>query len=226
MWNITSVPLRNDNIGRYTESVSKIYLFLFTCLFVFSCSPNPCHNNGRCMLNEGSYQCFCLPGFSGINCTIDINECASSPCQHGATCQDLIADISCECPSGYEGEFCEIDVDLCAGSPCHNGADCFDLDSSFVCRCPLHRSGPLCEDTPCQNGAVFVLNENMEMYSCQCIAGYTGRNCEIDFDECASSPCSNGGVCVERQLNSYMCDCPPGFEGKLEKSKLSSLLCA
>ncbi|XP_033644442.1 sushi, von Willebrand factor type A, EGF and pentraxin domain-containing protein 1-like isoform X2 [Asterias rubens] len=182
-------------------------------LEINSCSPNPCQNDGICVLNEGRYLCLCRPGFSGVNCSININDCASSPCQHGATCHDLIAEVSCECPTGYEGEFCQTDIDLCAGSPCHSGAECIDLGSSFMCRCPLHRSGPRCEDTPCQNSAVFVLDENMEMYSCRCVAGYTGRNCEIDFDECASSPCSNGGVCVEHQLNSFMCECPQGFEG-------------
>lgn len=33
-----------------------------------------------------------------------------------------------------------------------------------------------------------------------------------DFDECSSSPCSNGGTCVDA-LNKYTCQCTSGFIG-------------
>ena len=34
----------------------------------------------------------------------------------------------------------------------------------------------------------------------------------IDVDECASSPCQNGGTCVD-VVNAYTCNCAPGFTG-------------
>ena len=34
----------------------------------------------------------------------------------------------------------------------------------------------------------------------------------IDIDECASSPCKNGGTCIDG-VDSYTCDCVPGFTG-------------
>lgn len=34
-----------------------------------------------------------------------------------------------------------------------------------------------------------------------------------DGDQCASGPCQNGGSC-EDQLQSYVCFCPEGFEGR------------
>ena len=33
-----------------------------------------------------------------------------------------------------------------------------------------------------------------------------------DIDECASSPCQNGGICTN-QINAYTCTCMPGFAG-------------
>ena len=38
-----------------------------------------------------------------------------------------------------------------------------------------------------------------------------GTNCDIDIDECASSPC-NDGSCTD-QVDGYYCTCEPGFTG-------------
>lgn len=44
------------------------------------------------------------------------------------------------------------------------------------------------------------------------MTGYTGLNCEVNINECDSSPCLNQATCVDA-LNSYVCKCPPGFTG-------------
>ena len=35
-----------------------------------------------------------------------------------------------------------------------------------------------------------------------------------DINECASSPCQNGGTCVERAVNGYNCSCASGWAGE------------
>lgn len=44
------------------------------------------------------------------------------------------------------------------------------------------------------------------------LTGYTGTNCELQYNECVSNPCLNGGQCVD-ELNSYQCHCPGGYFG-------------
>jgi len=38
---------------------------------------------GNCTDYTDAYSCTCDPGYSGQNCSIDIDECESSPCRNG-----------------------------------------------------------------------------------------------------------------------------------------------
>ncbi|KAK1796779.1 hypothetical protein P4O66_009793, partial [Electrophorus voltai] len=51
-------------------------------------------------------------------------------------------------------------------------------------------------------------------FTCSCLAGFTGRRCQIDVDDCSSQPCQNGGSCLDGQ-GSFACLCPLGFTGSL-----------
>ena len=52
-------------------------------------------------------------------------------------------------------------------------------------------------------------------YKCKCQPGFTGKNCEININECKTNKvvCKNGGRCQDL-VNAYKCQCKPGFTGK------------
>lgn len=48
---------------------------------------------------------------------------------------------------------------------------------------------------PCANGAT-CLNTGEGSYTCTCLPGFTGVNCDSEVKECDSEPCLNGGRCL------------------------------
>ncbi|MEJ1283528.1 sushi nidogen and EGF-like domains 1 [Cricetulus griseus] len=67
---------------------------------------------------------------------------------------------------------------------------------------------------PCLNGGKCIDDcvTGNPSYTCSCLAGFTGRRCHLDVNECASHPCQNGGTCTHG-VNSFSCQCPAGFKG-------------
>ncbi len=56
---------------------------------------------------------------------------------------------------------------------------------------------------------------NAGNFSCLCQAGKTGKLCEKDIEPCVSSPCKNGGLCVNEGADRFKCVCLTGFTGRL-----------
>ena len=69
--------------------------------------------------------------------------------------------------------------------PCQNGGHCAGNTSDPLCR-SLERAF------------------SFETYFCLCEAGYSGRLCQTDIDECATQPCGVGYTC-EDLVNGYSC---------------------
>ncbi len=53
------------------------------------------------------FMCACPPGFTGKNCSVEINECfPNNSCPGNSTCIDELDSYSCTCNTGFEGDNC------------------------------------------------------------------------------------------------------------------------
>ena len=67
----------------------------------------------------GWKHCACPAGYTGVNCSTEIDECVTNgqPCKNGATCRnDEKSGYSCNCPMGYTGTNCSTEIDYCLNS--------------------------------------------------------------------------------------------------------------
>lgn len=202
-------------------------LALLTCLVPVSADLNycthhsPCKNGATCS-NSGqrSYTCTCRPGYTGVDCELELSECDSNPCRNGGSCKDQEDGYHCLCPPGYYGLHCEHSTLSCADSPCFNGGSCRERNqgASYACECPPNFTGSNCEkkvdrctSNPCANGGQCLNRGPSRM--CRCRPGFTGTYCERHVSDCARNPCAHGGTCHDLE-SGLMCTCPAGFSGR------------
>ena len=100
--------------------------------FFFYCLPNN--------------RCDCPVGYTGKNCSENVDDCKSHICQNGAKCRDELNGYTCICPTGYLGKFCEIapiqisgitSPGVCLQHECQNNGLCYQpsTTSDYMCRC-------------------------------------------------------------------------------------------
>lgn len=85
-----------------------------------ACSFAPCSD---CTSTPGTseYHCVCPEGFTGDNCTEEVDECHSNPCFEPHTkCIDQVNGYFCRYPPSYGGEDCQEQVTDCIDEPCLN----------------------------------------------------------------------------------------------------------
>ena len=47
------------------------------------------------------YDCICTDGYTGENCSVNINDCSPQPCMNNGTCSDMVNGFNCTCITGY-----------------------------------------------------------------------------------------------------------------------------
>ncbi|XP_068705748.1 uncharacterized protein [Montipora foliosa] len=70
-----------------------------------------------------------------------------------------------------------------------------------------------CSGWPCKNGGTCLALYEENSYKCICNAGFTGRDCKNDIDECSSeNECHVNATCMNT-MGSYTCTCNSGYQG-------------
>ena len=67
-----------------------------------------CNGNGQCVNGVNSFNCSCVPGFTGELCQTNIDECVGISCIGNGECLDVVNSFTCECSPGYTGPLCDI----------------------------------------------------------------------------------------------------------------------
>ena len=104
----------------------------------------------------------------------------------------------------------------CAGASCGGNNLCNDREPAQVSEtAPRLACGNACSSGVCPSN-LDCRNGAGDEYFCEspgCRAGFTGKSCDINIDDCHPDPCDNGGTCKDA-INDFSCECPTGFEGK------------
>lgn len=167
----------------------------------------------------------CMPGYTGQNCEMEINECQSHPCQNGGSCIDLVGQYICSCPPGTLGMHVCVQQATRRLTSLHMNQEvkAFVYFSGVLCEIneddcapPLGVRGP---SPKCLNNGTCV--DRVGGYRCNCPPGFTGERCEGDINECLSNPCnpSSSLDCIQLP-NDYQCVCKPGFTGQSSETRI------
>ena len=255
----TSNPCQNSASCRDSSATGlpRVPVDSYQCCVGSPCAVDVC---------SSVFACACSPGFSGKSCEVDerVDECTSNPCQNGASCSDSSSaglrngldwndSYQCTCAAGYTNGWCEynyidkisiqcsessgncdVEVDECDSDPCLNGATCASSGLYFSCTCVAGYANGICSaihmyeyvqqcgeaaatstgvcdidmdecsSTPCQSGGTCTTTATPDTYTCTCVDGWTGHDCEVDIDECETeqSACitAHGSVCTDSSV--------------------------
>lgn len=223
-----------DNVVGYWCVCSNGYTGVNCSEPIDECLFNPCLNgvcvsksnsslssSGLSLPFNSSYECQCIQGFTGADCSVQADFCAGNNCTTHGTCISTSPSLGfyfCSCEAGYTGDLCEQQLDRCELISCYNGGTCLS-NGTQLCDCLPGFSGTLCETRlnmcdaePCLNSGKCVGDSNF--YICECPTNYVGRDCEYEQTECdENNPCENSAVCRVLDDGRYQCLCTPGWTG-------------
>eukprot|EP00105_Crassostrea_gigas_P037421 XP_019921569.1 PREDICTED: fibrillin-1 isoform X2 [Crassostrea gigas] len=187
--------------------------------------------------------CVCKLGWTGENCTVDINECENNQdiCGKEKVCQNLEGSYICNCKEGFQknGDSCE-DIDECSDitlNTCADDTNCQNLYGNYTCNCKsgFQKYGSHCEDVDeCEKGIADcqqICINTIGGFNCECEFGYElddvdRKTCQKVLNICAlfdALNCSYGCRFDDNNFNKGYCFCPSGFELDFDNSSCKDI---
>lgn len=210
------------------------------------CPPNsftaaPIHSSNGLSVPTGYDECVKCPvhkPFTYAAGSSSPSECRNR-CQPG-TYSDTGLEPCSPCPLNfYQSNEGAIQCDECpmGNRTMKRGASSSEhcVQSSCIPTLNPITSGPcLPESDEAQSGKCFagcqqngVCTIQLHEPQCHCPAGFKGKFCEIEINECSQEPCHNGGACIDLKQG-YRCKCPSGYSGlqcQIEQSDCKNDTC-
>ncbi|XP_068672808.1 uncharacterized protein [Montipora foliosa] len=97
------------------------------------------------LLKVASGSQVCPVGFTGSNCSVNIDDCLNVNCSGNGNCSDRVDGYYCFCFDGYYGMDCEINAGPCLPNPCNNNGTCTEFGRLVRCNCTPEYEGEKCE---------------------------------------------------------------------------------
>lgn len=176
------------------------------------CDSNPCQNGANCTdsitdrnVPTGAFRCTCADGYT------------NGLCNHYAPGSQSQCNVENSVINPSNPGTCNSNVNECASNPCANGATCHNQGTTadpsapgYYCTCVDGYANGVCSYSP-------IVPQIQQNGDCTVYASTTttpgGGNCDVDVNECISSPCNNGGTCHETTVSAWTCDCAPHWSG-------------
>jgi hypothetical protein len=186
-----------------------------TCADIDECESSPCQNGGVCTQSDCLVSSHTTGGYpNGIGISDDVAATCSNPsipvdfyscacadgyadglCADGWDTYDALAEQYATTCTVVTGGTCSIDIDECASAPCVNGAGCAESAGTTATGASISAATFSCA---CVDGFAsgVCTYDFISEYSAACAVAEDGI-CDVDVDECASSPCANDAACTD-----------------------------